>query len=146
MGEPQLPQLAPGTMLKDMYRVEKKLGEGGFGAVYKMCKVSSGDLYAMKVEGCREQIQVLKMEVVVLQALKARGAKHGCDIVDRGRNDQFNYVIMTLVGLSLQDLRKAGQGQHLSLSSALRIGRQCLDALADLHSIGYLHRDIKPGN
>ena len=145
MGE-ALPQLAPGTMLKDTYRVEKKLGEGGFGAVYKMSHARTGELYAMKVEGCREQIQVLKMEVVVLQSLAARGAKHGCAIIDRGRNDQFNYVIMTLVGKSLQDLRKEGQGQHLSLSSALRAGRQCLEAAADLHGIGYLHRDIKPGN
>ncbi len=53
---------------------------------------------------------------------------------------------MTLVGKSLQDLRKEGQGQHLSLSSAMRIGKQCLEATADLHGIGYLHRDIKPGN
>ena len=100
----------------------------------------------MKVEGVREQIQVLKMEVLVLQSLKAKGSRHGCDIIDRGRNDQFNYVIMTLVGKSLQDLRKEGQGQHLSLSSVLRKGKQCLEATADLHSIGYLHRDIKPGN
>ena len=145
MGE-QLPQLPPGTMIKNMYKVTKKLGEGGFGAVYKMENAQNGEQYAMKVEGVREQIQVLKMEVVVLQSLKARGAKHGCDIIDRGRNDQFNYVIMTLVGKSLQDLRKEGQGQHLSLSSALRIGKQCLEATADLHAIGYLHRDIKPGN
>jgi tau tubulin kinase len=145
MGE-QLPQLAPGHMLKETWRVVKKLGEGGFGAVYKMEHARTGEQYAMKVEGVREQIQVLKMEVLVLQSLKERGSRHGCAILDRGRNDQFNYVIMTLVGKSLQDLRKEGQGGHLSLSSALRAGRQCLEATADLHNIGYLHRDIKPGN
>lgn len=146
MAENGLPQLPPGTMIKNRFKVGKKLGEGGFGAVYLTEDVQTGEKSAMKVEGAREQIQVLKMEVVVLQSLKARGAKHGCDIMDRGRNDQFNYVIMTLVGKSLQDLRKEGQGQHLSLSSALRIGGQCLQALLDLHAIGYLHRDIKPGN
>jgi len=47
---------------------------------------------------------------------------------------------------SLQDLRKEGPGGHMSLGTALGAGIQCLEALADLHGIGYLHRDVKPGN
>lgn len=34
----------------------------------------------------------------------------------------------------------------MSLSSSLRVAIYCLEALEDLHSIGYLHRDVKPGN
>lgn len=40
----------------------------------------------------------------------------------------------------LQDLRKAGPGQHLSMGTAIGAGIQALEALEDLHSIGYLHR------
>lgn len=40
----------------------------------------------------------------------------------------------------VQDLRKAGPGQHLSMGTALGAGIQALEALEDLHSIGYLHR------
>ncbi|WKY09901.1 hypothetical protein Q1695_002338 [Nippostrongylus brasiliensis] len=139
MGE----QIAVGTQIERWY-VEKKLGEGGFGAVYKVRDPTG--LYALKVEGVDEKVQVLKMEVFVLSELAARGGRHFCKIEDKGRFGNYNYVVMTLVGKSLQDLRKERNPQRLSLGCALSVGIQCLEALEDLHGIGYLHRDVKPGN
>ena len=46
--------------------------------------------------------QVLKMEVFVLSELTKRGSRHFCRIEDKGRYGNFNYVVMTLVGKSLQ--------------------------------------------
>ncbi|VDN17329.1 unnamed protein product [Gongylonema pulchrum] len=164
----QLVQLNPGDQV-DRWHIDKKLGEGGFGAVY-MTRIISLPLlpgkrlrffqvsdctgkYALKVEGVNEQIQdtnellqVLKMEVYVLTELNKRNNRHFCKIEDKGRFGTFNYVVMTLVGKSLQDLRKATPAQHLSMGSALGAGIQALEALEDLHAIGYLHRDVKPGN
>ncbi|VDM81664.1 unnamed protein product, partial [Strongylus vulgaris] len=102
--------------------------------------------YALKVEGVDEKVQVLKMEVFVLSELMARGGRHFCRIEDKGRFGNFNYVVMTLVGKSLLDLRKSSPTQRLTLACALSVGIQCLEALEDLHGIGYLHRDVKPGN
>ncbi|VDK65962.1 unnamed protein product [Onchocerca ochengi] len=120
----QLVQLNPGDQV-DRWHIDKKLGEGGFGAVYL----------------------VLKMEVYVLTELNKRNNRHFCKIEDKGRFGSFNYVVMTLVGKSLQvDLRKANPAQHFSMGTALGAGIQALEALEDLHSIGYLHRDVKPGN
>uniref|UniRef100_A0A0R3S2L6 non-specific serine/threonine protein kinase n=1 Tax=Elaeophora elaphi TaxID=1147741 RepID=A0A0R3S2L6_9BILA len=139
----QLVQLNPGDQV-DRWHIDKKLGEGGFGAVYLVSDPTGK--YALKVEGVNEQIQVLKMEVFVLTELNKRNNRHFCKIEDKGRFGSFNYVVMTLVGKSLQDLRKAGPGQHLSMGTALGAGIQALEALEDLHAIGYLHRDVKPGN
>ncbi|EYC26407.1 hypothetical protein Y032_0010g1139 [Ancylostoma ceylanicum] len=128
----------------ERWYVEKKLGEGGFGAVYRV-RDQTGQ-YALKVEGVDEKVQVLKMEVFVLTELAARGGRHFCRIEDKGRFGNFNYVVMTLVGKSLQNLRKERPTQCLTLACALSVGIQCLEALEDLHGIGYLHRDVKPGN
>lgn len=32
------------------------------------------------------------------------------------------------------------------MGTAISVGKQCLEALEDLHNVGILHRDIKPGN
>lgn len=53
------------------------------------------------------------MEVFVLSELAKRGGRHFCKIEDKGRYGSFNFVVMTLVGKSLQDLRKEGPGQHM---------------------------------
>jgi len=139
----ELVQLAAGSKV-ERWTIDKKLGEGGFGAVY-LCSDATGK-YALKTEGVNEQIQVLKMEVFVLTELTKRASKHFCRIEDKGRFGTFNYVVMTLVGKSLQDLRKENPLQHFSMGSAIGAGIQTLEALEDLHGIGYLHRDVKPGN
>lgn len=140
----QIVQLQPGTMV-ERFRIEKKLGEGAFGAVYKVVD-PHGAVYALKVEGVYEKVQLLKMEVTVLEGMTERNARHFCRIADKGRFGDLFYVAMTMVGQSLQDLRKASRDQKLSMGCAISVGIQCLEALEDMHSIGYLHRDLKPGN
>uniref|UniRef100_A0A0K0G444 non-specific serine/threonine protein kinase n=1 Tax=Strongyloides venezuelensis TaxID=75913 RepID=A0A0K0G444_STRVS len=130
----------------EKWTIVKKLGEGGFGAVYK---VSDGtNCCAMKIETISDNNQVLKMEVYVLMAIKDENVNdyHFCTLYDKGRYSRFNYIVVTLVGESLQDLRKAQPQQHFSLGCAISIGIQTLEAIETLHSIGYLHRDIKPAN
>lgn len=141
-----LPTLNPGDMIKHQYSVAKKLGEGGFGAVYLVEDTRTKQKHAMKIESVRKQIQVLKMEVVVLKDLLDRGGRHVCKIIDRGRNKVFNYVIMTLVGHSLGELRRNCPGSKFSIGTAICAGIQCMGAIQDLHKIGYLHRDVKPEN
>ncbi len=144
MAEGLRPTLNPGDVIKQVYRIQKKLGEGAFGAVYLVEHTRTKEKGALKVEGAKEPIQILKIEVFVLNELMKRGGRHVCKIMDRGRNENINYIIMTLVGNSLQQLRKACPGAKLSIGSALRAGIQCVEALEDLHGIGWLHRDVKP--
>jgi len=90
---------------------------------------------------------MLRMEAYVLTELKNKNSsKHFCKIEDKGQIQGLNFVVMTLVGRSLQDLRLANIDRKFSMGTALSVGKQCLQALEDLHSIGYLHRDVKPGN
>ncbi|CAJ0586316.1 unnamed protein product, partial [Mesorhabditis spiculigera] len=79
MGE--LVLLEPGRKVNE-WVIEKKLGEGAFGAVYR-CNNGKGDLFALKVEGKNEAIQLLKLEVYVLNDLGKAGGRHFCKIEDK---------------------------------------------------------------
>ncbi|CAJ0561097.1 unnamed protein product, partial [Mesorhabditis spiculigera] len=145
MGE--LVQLKNGQKIED-WTIVKKLGEGAFGAVYEVMKEGGKKHYALKVEAENDPIGMLKMEVYVMQELKntKKRARHFCELADKGHAYNFNYLVMTLVGKSIQDLRACAPQHKFSMGCALSIGRLCLEAVEDLHDVGILHRDIKPGN
>ncbi len=86
------------------------------------------------------------MEVAVLKRLQQNSISHICEFMGCGRNDKVNYVIMTLLGPSLSELRKHQPHQHFTISTTLRVGIQIIDAVQSMHDCGFLHRDIKPSN
>ncbi len=51
---------------------------------------------------------------------------------------------MALQGKNLADLRRESPKQCFSLSTSIRLGLQILKSIEEIHSIGFLHRDIKP--
>ena len=85
------------------------------------------------------------MEVAVLKRLQG-ATPHACDFIGCGRNDKVNYVVMTLLGPSLSELRKRQHHQRFSHSTVIRVGIQIISAIRCIHNCGFLHRDIKPSN
>ncbi len=72
------------------------------------------------------------------------GKDHVCRFIGCGRNDRFNYVVMSLQGRNLAELRRSQTKACFSLSTMVRLGAQILQAIEAIHSVGFLHRDIKP--
>ena len=123
----------------------KKIGGGGFGEIFDAFDLQNhNERVAIKVESSKATKQVLKMEVAVLRRLQ--GKKHACKFYGCGRNDKFNYLVMSLQGKNLADLRRESPRQCFSVSTAIRLGVQILLGIKEIHSIGFLHRDIKPSN
>ncbi|XGW04144.1 hypothetical protein V3C99_015359 [Haemonchus contortus] len=132
-------------VIRERWKIKQKIGGGGFGEIYEAIDTQNhNERVAVKVESSKAAKQVLKMEVAVLRRLQ--GKKHACKFYGCGRNDKFNYLVMSLQGKNLADLRREAPKQCFSLSTAIRLGVQILNAIREIHSIGFLHRDIKPSN
>eukprot|EP00057_Strongylocentrotus_purpuratus_P032498 XP_787864.3 PREDICTED: protein piccolo isoform X2 [Strongylocentrotus purpuratus] len=136
--------LHPGAIVKDRWKVTKKIGGGGFGEIYEALDQVIDECVAIKLESALQPKQVLKMEVAVLK--KLQGRDHICKFIGCGRNDQFNYVVMTVQGQNLAELRRAQPRGTFSVSTMLRLGVQILESIESIHEVGFLHRDIKPSN
>nr|XP_015217988.1 PREDICTED: tau-tubulin kinase 1 isoform X2 [Lepisosteus oculatus]XP_015217989.1 PREDICTED: tau-tubulin kinase 1 isoform X2 [Lepisosteus oculatus]XP_015217990.1 PREDICTED: tau-tubulin kinase 1 isoform X2 [Lepisosteus oculatus] len=136
--------LPANCMVKERWKVLKKIGGGGFGEIYEAVDTVTKENVALKVESAQQPKQVLKMEVAVLK--KLQGKDHVCKFVGCGRNEKFNYVVMQLQGRNLADLRRSQPRGTFTMSTTLRLGKQILESIEAIHSVGFLHRDIKPSN
>jgi tau tubulin kinase len=72
------------------------------------------------------------------------GRDHVCRFIGCGRNEFYNYVVMSLQGKNLAELRRSQPKGCFTLSTALRLGSQILKGIEAIHDVGFLHRDIKP--
>jgi len=89
--------LQPGHIVKERWKVTRKIGGGGFGEIYEGIDLVTKEQVALKLESAKQPKQVLKMEVAVLKKLQAfLGREHVCRFIGCGRNDRFNYVVMQL--------------------------------------------------
>ncbi|XP_067223155.1 tau-tubulin kinase 2 isoform X3 [Chanodichthys erythropterus] len=143
-GQEQTDILSTGILVKERWKVVKKIGGGGFGEIYEALDLMNRTNVALKAESAQQPKQVLKMEVAVLK--KLQGKDHVCRFVGCGRNDRFNYVVMELQGRNLADLRRSMNRGTFTVSTTLRLCLQILEAIESIHSVGFLHRDIKPSN
>ncbi|KAK0416271.1 hypothetical protein QR680_012390 [Steinernema hermaphroditum] len=129
------------------YEIIKMLGKGGFGAVYQVKRQKGAEMLAMKCETFDVKKAVLSMDCKVLRGALIIQSPHFCAVQDRGKiADRFRFLIMKLVGKNLWELRVSRSTQCFTMNTALKAAVQALMSIEDLHRIGFLHRDIKPGN
>uniref|UniRef100_A0A0K0ERU7 non-specific serine/threonine protein kinase n=1 Tax=Strongyloides stercoralis TaxID=6248 RepID=A0A0K0ERU7_STRER len=144
--------LSPSSIISSQtsnYKIIKLLGEGGFGAVFLVTSSATNNTkYALKVEKktTKRKDPKLQMEVSILESLKkSEKSQHFTEIIDKGKTSTYYFVVMELVGKSLADIRDK-LGKVYSLGCGIRTMMQCADAIGAFHALGYIHRDLKPGN
>ena len=123
------------------------LGSGGLGEVYEATETTTGERFAVKtllpgVRDMGELAQRLEREGIAGGLLDHPNivAVHALDYLDTGTP----YLVMELVsGTTVAALLRKGP---LAPARALSIIRQTLDGLAHAHTLGVLHRDLKPDN
>ncbi|KAI1730640.1 protein kinase domain-containing protein [Ditylenchus destructor] len=138
-------QFDKGKVVNGKWLVDSRIGEGCCGIVFKVRDVNNPKIKgAMKVEPRDEAIEVLKNEVRVLKLLRER--KNVVRLIDAGKRANYSYLVMSLLGDSITQVKKECKLEKFSAGSVSRIGIQALYAIKQLHEVGYVHRDIKPSN
>src|SRR4051812_10588720 len=140
--------LMPGTILLHQFRVMKKLGEGGFGAVYLAEQLGLDRKAVIKVvhPALVENetfVQRFHREARVLASLDHH---HLVKVFNFGQLPTgMLFLAMEYGGdrTLAEELRAAGK---FDVRRALHVMSQVLDALFEAHQMGIVHRDLKPAN
>lgn len=137
-----------GDVLGGDFRLVEKVGEGGFGAVYRAHQIGVGRTVAVKVlltENLVDPVEALdnfRAEVAILDELRHPQIPA---VYSMGFEGDTPYVAMEWIdGPTLQ--QKVDRDGPFSEFTALHTIQLLTRPLALAHARGVLHRDLKPGN
>ncbi|MBX7223030.1 MAG: protein kinase [Blastocatellia bacterium] len=144
-----LAKALPGTVLDEKYRLEREIGEGGFGIVFRGTHLALGRAIAIKVFKPRpgndnaDAIERFKREGISIARLTHPNI---INVLDSGISTQgIAYMVMELLqGTSLAEELKTQK--TATLERCLKLTIPVCQALAEAHRWGIIHRDIKPDN
>jgi len=140
----------PLTTVGGKFNVQKRIGSGCFGDVYRGVNNETGEEVAMKLETKSQELPQLKHEAELLEML----AKTDDGVPPQGFTAPYFYfgsegaylvMVMPILSRSIEDCVQMSGGK-ISVKSALMIADQILRRIEYLHSKGLMHRDIKSEN
>jgi len=127
-------------------KVLRLIGEGGMARVYLASR--EGDDEPLVVKILRREILSNKTalarfieEYAMVERVQSR---HVARIFGHGKSEEHAYLVMEF--FEGGDLHKRLTGKSIDPLEALRIFRELMFALGDIHEKGILHRDLKPQN
>ena len=137
-----------GRTLNHRFLVEDKIGEGGFGAVFRGKQIATGREVALKIlhpHNVADETIVARFRREAEACSKLRDP-HTVTTYDFDETpDGILYLAMELLrGQSLHQVQKS-EGP-LPYARVLRILDQVAASLAEAHANGIVHRDMKPEN
>jgi DNA-binding NarL/FixJ family response regulator/tRNA A-37 threonylcarbamoyl transferase component Bud32 len=128
------------------FKVLRLIGEGGMARVY---------LASREADDVPLVVKILRREILANKSALARfmeeysmveriQSRHVARIYGHGQADEHAYLVMEF--FEGGDLHKRLTGKAMEPGEALRIFRELMFALGDIHEKGILHRDLKPQN
>lgn len=140
-------KLKPGTIFAERYKIEKMLGMGSMGVVFRVKDIQLDEAIALKViledeEKTGNSLELFNKEIRLARKITHRNVLRTFDC---GYSDGIYYITMEYVqGIDLWkmiDLKGP-----IDLRMGIVLSHQMCSAIAAAHNEGIIHRDLKPQN
>lgn len=132
------------SKLPERFKVDRELGRGGMGVVYKAFDTAFGRDVAVKVLPDQVQEDELLFRFR-REGMDLAGMSHPNVVAcfDYGNHEGHDYIVMEYVdGGNLRHYVKNSSG----LADIVSVYCDICEGLDHIHSRGIVHRDVKPGN
>ena len=129
--------------ITQFYEVQKKIGEGAYGKIYKVRNKQSGDIRAMK-QVTKTKIQDMgkfQDEIKILSTVDHPNIVRLFEVIE---DDKYYNLIQELC--TGGELLTRAQKNQLKEKDIARIFYQIMSGVAYIHGIGIVHRDLKLEN
>lgn len=137
-----------GQVFEDRFEIREVIGSGGMGTVFRAHQLGVGRDVALKVlrpPASRDEDHVAGLFFREARAVSALTHPNTITLFDFGRTrDGYLYIAMELLrGRPLSELLDTGP---VPIEIIAHIIRQACESLAEAHTHGVVHRDVKPDN
>ena len=140
--------LLPGTVVAGRFQVQRKLGEGGMGAVYAAVNIATNRSVALKVmhpeyAAKKDIVKRFMREAKAATVITHPNVIEVLDVVNADGGEPV--MVMELLSGEPLDALVDARGA-LPLAEAARIMTAVVSAVGAAHARGIVHRDLKPEN
>lgn len=136
-----------GKILGKRYQITEKLELGGMSTIYKALDLNLKRYDAVKVlkEEYAQNPEFIKKFRQEANSVATLNHPNIVSIYNVGSEDNIQYIVMELVkGSNIKTLIR--KNRRLFQDQVINYGQQIAKALSYAHSMGIIHRDIKPHN
>jgi tRNA A-37 threonylcarbamoyl transferase component Bud32 len=142
----QSPLTLPEGTVFGPYRIEKKLGQGGMGVVYRATDTTLDRVVAFKVMRPELLSKTNFKERFLREAKAAAQVMHANVVVIHQAGELHGTLFMAFEFVPGGDLSTRLESGPLAPADAVRLLIECASGLDAIHQAGMVHRDIKPQN
>lgn len=136
--------------LRAQWRLDAHLGSGGSGEVWRVLHRKTGDVRVYKFAVDAEALNALKREITLFRLLRQQLGPSApiAEMLDWNLEEAPYFVELEHYRAGNLALWAAGQGglATLPLKLRLRVFADIAEAVAQVHGVGVLHKDLKASN